>query len=268
MTLLVCLAISLFGLFSTSALEPPACVDIPHGFVALHLLDANIIMGMRYAHFHNFAGRPIEGYLQPVCILTAQAAKALLAAQKEFMSMKPPFTLKMYDCYRPQMAVDYFMGWAQDLNDTVMKEEFYPTLNKSHLFSLGYIAKRSNHSCGSTFDGTIVPYPPPKQEQYHFGQPLTPCFDPLPKRFEDNSLDMGTGFDCFDPRAHTNSTDITAQQMKNRKLYQSVLEKNGFVNYPGEWWHFTLHDQPYPNTYFNFLVSCNATGRLNSKDIF
>ncbi|XP_062511192.1 D-alanyl-D-alanine dipeptidase-like [Corticium candelabrum] len=214
---------------------------------------------MRYASHHNFVGTPINGYVQNVCILTKAAATALSSAQKEFMSMSPAYTLKLYDCYRPTMAVHHFKSWAADVNDSLMMLEFYPDMNKSDIIPLGYILEKSGHSRGSTIDVTLVQYPPSPEEEYHPGNVLKPCYSSISERFGDNSIDMGTGFDCFDSRAHTDNTLITQQQRKNRQLLHDVLQRYGFYNYPLEWWHFSLQDEPYVDTYFNFLVSCNAT---------
>lgn len=233
------------------------CTAIPKGFVSITDVAPTILRELRYAGFHNFVGRPITGYIDPLCILTEQAAKAMASAQADFMAMSPPYTIKVYDCYRPQMAVDDFVRWSQNPNDTRMKGEFYPTLNKSELFPQGYIAKLSSHSRGSTSDFTIVPYPPPPEEKYYPGQKLLPCFNPFPDRFHDNSLDMGTGFDCFSPISHTNSSKVTKEQMQHRMLFKAVMDKHSFTNYPNEWWHYTLNNEPFPDTYFNFSVKCH-----------
>lgn len=233
------------------------CTAIPKGFVSIADVAPTILLEIRYEGFHNFVGRPITGYIDPLCILTEQAAKAMASAQADFMAMSPPYTIKVYDCYRPQMAVDDFVRWSQNPNDTRMKGEFYPTLNKSELFPQGYIAKKSSHSRGSTSDFTIVPYPPPQEEKYYPGKKLLPCFNPFPDRFRDNSLDMGTGFDCFSPISHTNSSKVTKEQMQHRMLFKAVMDKHSFTNYPNEWWHYTLNNEPFPDTYFNFSVKCH-----------
>ena len=232
------------------------CSGLPQPFVSLSDLDPSIIIEMRYISYHNFVGRPIKDYLDPVCILTSPAANALVAAQREFLSMTPSYTIKVYDCYRPQSAVDDFVQWSMVLNDTKMKEEFYPSLDKSHLFPDGYIAKQSGHSRGSTMDMTIVPNPPPPEEKYVPGQKLCPCYNPLPDRFGDNSIDMGTGFDCFSPLAHTSNSSVTNEQHECRMLLKDTMAKYNFTNYVNEWWHYTLDHEPYPDTYFNFPVQC------------
>jgi D-alanyl-D-alanine dipeptidase len=185
-------------------------------------------------------------------MLTPPAAAALSAAQTELRSYG--LSLKVYDCYRPQRAVDEFVAWAKDLGDTKMKAEFYPRVEKTNLFKDGYIAAKSGHSRGSTVDLTLIPIPAPPQEEFASGQRLRDCTLPASRRFGDDSLDMGTGFDCFDPLAHTANPDLGAQQRRNRLLLKSTMEKFGFRNLPEEWWHYTLKDEPYPNQYFDVPI--------------
>jgi D-alanyl-D-alanine dipeptidase len=175
-----------------------------------------------------------------------------LKVQKEL----EPFTLslKIYDCYRPQQAIDHFVRWAKDIDNSKTKKEFYPTVDKRNLFRDGYIDSKSSHSRGSTVDLTIVPLPAPTQEKYILGQKLYECYLPLPKRFRDNSIDMGTGFDCFHELSHTANKNIGRQQKINRLLLKSLMEKHGFKNYDLEWWHYTLKNEPYPDTYFDFVI--------------
>jgi D-alanyl-D-alanine dipeptidase len=163
-------------------------------------------------------------------------------------------SLKIYDCYRPQRAVNHFVRWATEIENTKTKKEFYPTVDKRNLFKDGYIDSKSGHSRGSTVDLTIVPSPVPIQPQYSPGQKLYECYLPAAKRFPDNSIDMGTGFDCFDELSHTANTNIGRQQKINRLLLKSLMEKHGFRNYDKEWWHFTLKNEPFPDTYFDFVI--------------
>jgi len=221
-------------------------------FVSMAEIDSTVILDMRYYGNHNFLGRRVKGYGAPKCLLTREAAKALAAVQAELLQYD--LGLKIYDCYRPQRAVDDFVEWAKDISDTKMKAEFYPRVDKTNLFKDGYIAARSGHSRGSTMDLTIVPLPVPKQPLYQEGQPLEACYLPYEKRFQDNSLDMGTGFDCFDPLAHTANFETGPVQERNRLLLKSMMEKNGFKNLPEEWWHFTLVNEPFPGTYFDFDI--------------
>jgi len=226
--------------------------DLPSGFTYLPDVDPSIIVEMRYYTMHNFVGSPIIGYDTPQCILTVQAAQALKAIQATLLAQN--MSLKVYDCYRPQMAVDEFVLWSSN-PDTLMKDEFYPDLDKDQLFPGGYIAANSSHTRGSTVDLTIVPLPPGPQSTYERGDALTACYAPTEKRFLDNSLDMGTGFDCFSPIANTNSTQINSTQMQNRMLLQGAMIGGGFDDYIYEWWHFTLANEPYPDTYFNFPIA-------------
>ncbi|MGW3210457.1 M15 family metallopeptidase [Streptomyces sp. NPDC001135] len=225
----------------------------PKDFVALSTVDPTIIQEMRYFTPHNFVGERIDGYEQPICILTRPAARALHRAQLKLL--RKGYTLKVYDCYRPQRAVNHFVRWAEDLDDQAMKGEFYPNVDKARLFEDGYIAKKSGHSRGSTMDLTIVKLPARPTRPYHPGEPLVPCYAPKDERFPDNSVDMGTGFDCFDTLAHTLDPRIQGEQRANRLLLKNTLEGLGFVNLAEEWWHFTYQPEPYPDTYFDFPVS-------------
>lgn len=238
----------------------PAGADVvaPPDFVDLHAIDGRILADIRYATAHNFVGQPIDGYLAPLCILTRPAAEALSRAQQDFLERG--YTLKVYDCYRPQRAVSDFVRWAADLDDQRMKAEFYPRVDKSTLFDDGYIAERSGHSRGSTVDLTLVPLSAdgPAVEPYQPGQPLADCAAPQALRFPDDSIDMGTGFDCFDTLANTWDPRIHGDQAKNRLILAEGLEREGFVNYDKEWWHFTYQPattgEPHPDSYFDFPV--------------
>ncbi|GGM46514.1 D-alanyl-D-alanine dipeptidase [Longimycelium tulufanense] len=232
--------------------------EVPPDFVAIRDVNPTILQEIRYAGFHNFVGRPVHGYREPECLLTRQAASALHAAQQKLL--RQGYSLKVYDCYRPQRAVDDFVRWALRLHDQRMKAEFYPRVDKSRLFEDGYIAEKSGHSRGSTFDVTLVRLPVWPQRPYIPGEPLKPCYAPVGERFPDNSVDTGTGFDCFDTLAHTEDPRIRGEVRENRLRLKHALEEAGFVNYPLEWWHFTLRDEPYPDTYFDFPVSRRSLG--------
>ncbi len=225
---------------------------LPEKFVYLQDIDPTILQEVRYALFHNFTGRPIPSYNAPVIIVTEPVAHSLKAVQEE---LKPfQLTLKVYDGYRPQDAVDSFSVWAEDSADTLMKAEFYPTLDKPDLFK-GYIAKRSSHTRGSAVDLTIVPLPVPPQPTWNPGDPILDGRLPKGERFNDNSIDMGTGFDCLDELAHTMNPALPPEVRTNRLLLKTLMEKHGFENYWREWWHFGLVNEPYPDTYFNFPVA-------------
>ncbi|WJF91632.1 M15 family metallopeptidase [Paraburkholderia bonniea] len=224
----------------------------PNDFVNLNTIAPEIQYDLRYFTDHNFVGRRIEGYDAPVCLLTNQAAQALKSVQDRLLPMG--LTLKVYDCYRPQNAVDDFAKWAKNLSSTKMRTEFYPEVKKDRLFSDGYIAYRSGHSRGSTMDLTIVPVGSqipaydPKRKQVS-------CTSPASQRTPDNSLDFGAGFDCFSPLSHPDSQVVSPQQRANRLLLQSLMVQAGFKPLDTEWWHFTLAKEPYPDTYFNFPVA-------------
>ncbi|MGW1782086.1 M15 family metallopeptidase [Streptomyces sp. NPDC002143] len=230
--------------------------EAPADFVALRTVDPTILQEMRYFTPHNFVGVPVDGYQQPVCILTRPAAEALHEAQTTLL--RQGYTLKVYDCYRPQRAVNHFVRWAEDLNDEATKAEFYPNVDKTRLFADGYIAEKSGHSRGSTMDLTIVKLPAAPTRPYVPGEPLVPCYAPQEQRFPDNSVDMATGFDCFDTLAHTLDARVQGQQRANRLLLKGTLEDLGFVNLAEEWWHYTFKPEPYPDTYFDFPVSTES----------
>ncbi len=232
---------------------PEADSQAPEEFVALRDVDPTILEEVRYASSHNFVGEQVSGYQEPICLLTRQTAEALHEAQKTLLARG--YGLKVYDCFRPQRAVDHYAAWSTRLDDQRMKDEFYPDVDKSALFDEGYIDERSGHSRGSTVDLTAVKLPALPQRPFIPGEPLAPCTAPMGERFPDNGVDMGTGFDCFDPLAHTDDPRISKQARENRDLLRQTLEAVGMENYPGEWWHFTLTEEPFPETYFDFPVS-------------
>ena len=213
-----------------------------------------VLQEMRYKTHHNFVGRPIKGYRDPVCILSREALQALEKAQRRVR--RQGYTLKVYDCYRPQRAVDDFVAWGKRLGDQRMKAEFYPRVDKRRVFKDGYIASKSGHSRGSTVDLTLVKRPAGPQERYRRGDPLRDCASP--GRFRDNSIDMGTGYDCFDPKSHPFASSVTKAQRANRLRLRRAMLESGFKGLPTEWWHFTLRKEPYPDTYWNFPVSREA----------
>jgi D-alanyl-D-alanine dipeptidase len=177
---------------------------------------------IRYFGTHNFIGKRIRGYAAPKCLLTREAAAALAKVQNELQ--KKSLSLRIYDCYRPQRAVDHFVAWAKNLRDVKMKEEFYPHVEKTDLFAGGYIAAKSGHSRGSTLDVTI------------------------------DGLDMGSPYDFFDPISHTESPRIYGQSRQNRRFLKRLMARHGFRNLPEEWWHYTLQNEPFPEKYFDFVV--------------
>jgi zinc D-Ala-D-Ala dipeptidase len=239
-------------LFFTLLPTSPCADGMPDTFVHIETVVPDVLLDIRYFGEHNFLGRRVDGYLAPKCILTRPAAQALAKVQKDLAPFS--MSLKIYDCYRPQQAVDHFVRWAKDIDDTKTKKEFYPTVDKRNLFRDGYIDSRSGHSRGSTVDLTVVPLPAPIQPTYGAGESLTECYLPAGVRFADNSLDMGTGFDCFHELSHPENKNFGTQQRSNRLLLKTLMEKHDFRNYDKEWWHFTLNSEPHPDTYFNFPV--------------
>ncbi|HPU02053.1 MAG: M15 family metallopeptidase [Firmicutes bacterium] len=201
---------------------------LPEGFVYVHEVIDTVQLDIRYYGENNFVGTRIDGYERPVAILSEEAAAALKVAAD--ILEEQGYYIKIFDAYRPQMAVDHFIRWAQDLDDVKMKEQFYPDVDKSKLFELGYIAEKSGHSRGSTVDLTLV--------DKHTGE----------------ELDMGGGFDFFGEISHHGTDLITEEQERNRNILREAMVAAGFKPYPEEWWHYTLENEPYPDTYFNFKV--------------
>ncbi len=255
----VCLTLSFSTAFfgtavavATSFVPAHAAAKRPADIVDAATVIPSLRLDMRYLTAHNFVGRPIAGYRAPKCLLTRAAAEALKEVQDE---LRPRgLGLKVYDCYRPQTAVDDFVKWGRDLADQKTKAEFYPGVDKRRLFHDGYIASRSGHSRASTVDLTIVPLdaaPPPGLDAA--GPPVS-CEAPKDERAPDTSLDMGTAFDCFSTRSHSAYDGIDKEQRDNRKLLRSLMREHGFAGLRAEWWHFGLRDEPYPHTYFDFPV--------------
>ena len=220
--------------------------------IDIKTLIPDVVVEMRYAGDHNFMGNPVTGYAATKCLLTTAAAEQLAKVQQDLKAFG--LALKLYDCYRPQRAVDDFLRWAAVSDDTRMQAEFYPQRDKQRLFADGYIAAKSSHSRGSTVDITLIPWPAPEQAVYKPGQRLQACDRPVAERFQDNSLDMGTGFDCFDQRANTLNSQIGLAQRINRLLLKTLMERHGFKNYALEWWHYTLVNEPFPDSYFDFAI--------------
>ncbi len=220
-------------------------------FVPLDRVDATIQQDMRYATKHNFVGRRIHGYREPVCLLTRPAARALHRAQVSLR--RDGYGLRVYDCYRPTRAVAQFARWADNPSDQRMKPEFYPHVDKRLAFDLGYIAHRSGHSRGSTVDLTLVRLPGRAPKAWD-GR-LRSCTASYRRRFRDGSLNMGTSYDCMDPRARTFDPRITGRPHRNRLRLRRAMDAAGFAPYDNEWWHFTLRGEPYPEKYFNVPVA-------------
>jgi len=200
---------------------------LPEGFVYIRDVIPAAKEDIRYAGCHNFMGRPADGYAAAKSVCTLNCAQALAKAAQRFTA--DGYTPLIYDAYRPQRAVDHFVRWSLDLDDVVCKAEFYPALDKADLFEKGYIARRSGHSRGSTVDLTLLDAA---------GVPL----------------DMGGGFDWFSPVSGHAYADLTPGQKQNRLYLRRVMEDAGFLPYSEEWWHYRLKDEPYPDTYFDFVI--------------
>ncbi len=205
---------------------------LPAGFVYLRDVAPTIVQDMRYSTPHNFTGAPVPGYDAAECVLKRGAAEALKRAQEK--AEKLGLSLKVYDCYRPERAVSAFVAWATAPEDGRTKG-YYPHLRKSQLVP-SYIASQSTHSTGSAVDLTLIPAGVAPQEDAGGEKD---CTAPARDREQDNSLDMGTAFDCFDPKANTASPSIAPEPRKNRALLKGILESAGFKNYAREWWHFS-----------------------------
>lgn len=214
-------------------------------FVTITDVVPDVILEIRYFGTYNFVGTRIDGYLAPTALLTRQAADSLKAVSDDVMAQG--FRLKIYDAYRPQKAVDHFVRWAADLKDTKMKQYFYPDLEKDVLFPQEYICEKSGHTRGSTVDLTLFDMNTEKE------------------------LDMGCTFDWFGVESHPDfcgnpdtgeflsgaspaGRSITSEQFANRMRLRRAMLKHGFKPMPTEWWHFTLKDEPFPDTYFTFPV--------------
>lgn len=202
---------------------------LPSGFIYLDQVSPTIVTQLRYSTSNNFVGKPVQGYLANRTIVTEPTAVALSNVQKELNAYG--LGLLIFDAYRPQQAVNNFVVWAEDTADTKTKPQYYPNVNKRDLFKEGYIAEKSGHSRGSTVDLTIV----------QLGNSV-------------KQLDMGSSFDYFGPQSWPDYANISSQQKANRLLLRTIMMKYGFVPYEKEWWHFTLKDEPFPDTYFDFLV--------------
>ena len=213
---------------TSSIVLPAAAQTRPPGIVDASTLVPNLVIDMRYLGSDNFVGKPIDGYEKPICYLTREAAAALAAVARDLAPQG--LAIKAFDCYRPVRAVAHFVRWARDLRDEARKADYYPQVEKRNLFRDGYIAARSGHSRGSTLDMTLV------------------------RRDGGKELDMGTPFDFFSSRSAPGDKSVSAEAQANRKLLADAMRRRGFTPYSKEWWHFTLRNEPFPNTFFDFPV--------------
>lgn len=207
-----------------------AAITDASDFVVVSDQIPDVLQEIRYYSAYNFVGSHIDGYDEPLALMTRESVAALKNAAADFR--EKGYVIKIYDAYRPQRAVNHFMRWGNDVQDTKMKAYFYPTItNKADIVDLGYVARKSGHSRGSTLDMTIV------------------------NMKTGAEIDTGEHFDYFGERSHTEYTGITPQQQANRQFIKGIMEKNGFIGIDEEWWHFTLQNEPYPDTFFDFPVS-------------
>ena len=215
-------------LFGTSNCKRTNPLEDSSDFVEITEVVPDVILEIRYYSTYNFVGERIDGYDSPTAWLTREAADSLKAVSDDVMQLG--YRLKIYDAYRPQCAVDHFVRWASDITDTTMRSYFYPDVDKSQLFEQEYIMEKSGHTRGSTVDLTL------------FDMAL------------EDEVDMGGTFDWFGEESHPDYTGITEEQFANRMILREAMLRHGFKPLDSEWWHFTLENEPYPDTYFTFPV--------------
>ena len=234
--LCICCVLVLALLLSGCAAKTGGKSDGSEGFVLLAEAVPDVILEVRYYSTYNFVGERVDGYEEPCVLLTKEAAEALKAVSDDVMAQG--YRLKVFDGYRPQMAVDHFVRWAEDLDATEMKPYFYPEVDKTLLFEQGYIDAKSGHSRGSTIDLTLFDMATGKE------------------------VDMGGTFDYFGELSHPDYTEtLTEEQIANRNILRDAMLRHGFKPLDTEWWHFTLKEEPYPDTYFEFKVRADSVGK-------
>ncbi|MCE7991900.1 MAG: M15 family metallopeptidase [Roseivirga sp.] len=198
------------------------------GFVQIHEAIPDVAYDIRYYSTDNFVGARVDGYLKPTAYISLEAASALKEVQTELN--REGLGLKVFDAYRPQKAVDHFVRWGEVVSDTLTKAKYYPEIDKVRVFELGYVAKRSGHTRGSTIDLTII------------------------NLVTKEELDMGSPWDFFGPISHHDTELVGEFHTANRNKLRTLMLKHGFKEYANEWWHYTLKDEPYPDTYFDFDI--------------
>ncbi|MGA8533424.1 MAG: M15 family metallopeptidase [Candidatus Tumulicola sp.] len=230
---------------ATQAGVPP----LPAGFVYLSDGSPTIVQDIRYAGAHNLAGRPLPGYLAPACVLTAPAARALAKAQAE---LEPAgLTLRVYDCYQPQRAAKALLAWSRNAADQRLKAEYYPRVEKSQLFKLGYLSVQSAHARGSSVDISVQRLSSASPSPWVPGE--RSCIAPFMARYHDGSIDMGSIYDCMDPISRAD-TSVGAVADTHRVMLRELMEKYGFKQSANLWWSFTLASEPFPRTFFDFPI--------------
>jgi len=223
---------------ASAAIAPASAQTLPGGFVFLRDIDPTIIQDIRYAGPNNFVGRPLTGYEAAECVVKRRVALALKNIQQELAPQK--LSLKMLDCYRPVRAVHDMVMWAHNGRQTPAERRYNPAFHKADLFRLGYIAEHSGHSTGTAVDLTLVDLNADNSPQFDPGKTYADCTADAGARAPEASVDMGTGYDCSDVKAHTRARSITSDQRRWRNVLVAAMAKQGFVNYWKEWWHFSL----------------------------
>jgi D-alanyl-D-alanine dipeptidase len=211
---------------------------LPDGFAYLRDIDPSVVQDIRYAGSNNFVGRPLRGYGAAECVVKREVGLKLKAIQQELL--KQDLALKMFDCYRPARAVADMWTWAQNGKETAAERRFNPAFPKAELFRLGYIATHSLHSTGAALDLTLVDLKADNSAAFEPNKVYADCTQPAGARAPEASVDMGTGYDCSDRKAHANAASITPAQRRWRNLLVAAMARQGFVNYSKEWWHFSL----------------------------
>ena len=232
----------LFALLAAVLATSAHAQALPGGFVYLRDIDPAIIQDIRYASFNNFIGRPMRGYEAPECVVKREVGLKLKAIQAELA--KRNLSLKMLDCYRPTRATADMLAWSRDGRDS--GQRFNPKFDKRDLFRLGYISSNSQHSTGAALDLTLVDLTADNSATFDGAKTYADCTAPVGQRAPEGSIDMGTGYDCTDPKGHTASGAITPEQRRWRQELVAAMRSQGFVNYSKEWWHFSLPGAVWP----------------------
>ena len=226
------------ALVVAALISPARAQTMPGGFVFLRDIDPSILQDIRYAGSNNFVGRPLAGYGAAECIVKRDVGLALKTIQQALAPQR--LSLKMLDCYRPARASADMVAWARDGRETPAQKRYNPAFSKKDLFRLGYIAEHSGHSTGAAVDLTLVDLKADNSAVFDPAKTYADCTAPASARAPEASVDMGTGYDCADLKAHAAARSITPGQRGWRNLLVAAMAKQGFVNYSKEWWHFSL----------------------------
>ncbi|WP_433995400.1 M15 family metallopeptidase [Bradyrhizobium macuxiense] len=224
---------------------------LPGDFAFLRDIDPTIIQDIRYAGANNFMGRPIAGYDAAECVVKRDVGLRLKAVQRELARQR--LSLKMFDCYRPARAVADMVAWSRNGKETAAERRYNPAFAKADLFRLGYIATHSGHSTGAAVDLTLVDLGADNSRKFDPAKDYADCTAPVAARAPEGSVDMGTGYDCSDVKAHTTAGSITPAQRRWRSMLVAAMARQGFVNYSKEWWHFSRPEAG--GTAYDFPIS-------------